>query len=273
MFCPWQQLASDLLACILTHELPHSCSCPFHTRPAVGMECRAGGRLPAGANPPQAQACYLLSERTTSREEMHSLQKGFATAVCSQPNRKVSPQLFWQKHEQRVWDFGITCWCQCRLCPRGAPLHCPCLLRPVAFLALYFSFFFPEILLFLLSSSFCTYSLHLPHFHVLAPSYLLLFSFLSWCLISILPVLLLLSLPSSLDLHALCYMDSIAKAMKAQERQPTTIFSILKSSVIKSLSQALWLSLIHGWISGSFQTTFGRFICYTQRCFCWSYTN
>lgn len=121
---------------------------------------------------------------------------------------------------------------------RGSQLLCPCFLWPVAFLVPYISFVFPEIPLFLLSSSFCSYSLQLSCFDVLAPSHLLLF-FLFCCLISILCILLLISLPSSLDLHTLCYLDSVAKAMKAQERQLTIISSILKSGVIKRLSQAL----------------------------------
>jgi len=55
-----------------------------------------------------------------------------------------------------------------------------------------------------------------------------------WCLVSILPILLLLSVRSSWDLRALRYMHSVAKAMKAQEGQPTTIFSILKSRSLKA---------------------------------------
>lgn len=72
------------------------------------------------------------------------------------------------------------------------------------------------------------------------------FSTVSPCALSLavktsLPLLLLPSLPSSLGLHTLCYMDLVVTTMKAQERCPTA-FSILKSSVRKGFSQPSWLS-------------------------------
>lgn len=95
-------------------------------------------------------------------------------AVLSQHSRKFSPQLFDRSRNRECENLGSPAGASaCNI--HGGLNSSARLLQPVVFLVPYVSFFFPEILLFLFSSSFYTYLLQLSRFDVLAPNHLLFY--------------------------------------------------------------------------------------------------
>lgn len=120
VFCLWQQLANHLPACIYTHEFPHSCSCNFHPRPAVGREwpgagCEAGRHM--GLTHHKQESLNVSDPTPGKRCTTPCTEDLTPTAIGSQSSCKVSPQLFDARTE--TWDFAVTCRCLTRLWPRG----------------------------------------------------------------------------------------------------------------------------------------------------------